>query len=64
MKKILGEIQDGSWAKRWIAESRRGAPELLATRAKEQDQLVERVGRQLRNMMPWLPKREIPGMAK
>ena len=62
MKKILGEIQDGTWAKGWIAEARAGAPNLLATRAKEQDQLVERVGRQLRDMMPWLPKRVIPGM--
>ena len=64
MKKVLAEIQDGTWAKGWIAESRKGAPNLLATRAKEQDQLVERVGRQLRDMMPWLPKRTVPGMAE
>jgi ketol-acid reductoisomerase len=58
MKDVLAEVRDGSFAKRWIAEARRGAPELLATRAKEQDSQLERVGRSLRAMMPWLPKRE------
>ena len=58
MRDVLAEIKDGSFAKRWIAESRAGAPELLATRAKEQDSQIERVGRSLRAMMPWLPKRE------
>jgi ketol-acid reductoisomerase len=58
MKQVLAEVRDGSFAKRWIAESRRGAPELLATRAKERDSQIERVGRSLRRMMPWLPKRE------
>ena len=59
MRDILGEIQDGSFAKRWIAEARRGAPELLATRATERDSQLERVGRSLRAMMPWLPKRDL-----
>ncbi len=61
MKRSLAAIQDGSWAKGWIEESRKGAPNLLATRAREQNQLIEQVGRKLRAMMPWLPKREIPG---
>ena len=39
----------------WVID---GSPELLATRAKEQDSQIERVGRSLRSMMPWLPKRE------
>jgi ketol-acid reductoisomerase len=58
MRDVLAEIKDGSFAKRWIAEARSGAPELLATRAREQDSQIERVGRSLRAMMPWLPKRE------
>ena len=58
MKDVLAEIKDGSFAKRWIAEARAGSPELLATRAKEQDSQIERVGRSLRAMMPWLPKKE------
>ena len=58
MRDVLAEIKDGSFAKRWIAESRAGAPELLATRAREQSSQIEQVGRSLRAMMPWLPKRE------
>ncbi|HVR89388.1 MAG TPA: ketol-acid reductoisomerase [Candidatus Limnocylindria bacterium] len=58
MRDVLAEVKDGSFAKRWIAESRRGSPELLATRARERDSQIERVGRKLREMMPWLPKRE------
>ena len=63
MRQILAEIRDGSFARRWIAEARNGAPELLATRARERDSQIERVGRSLRKMMPWLPKRELPDAA-
>ncbi len=62
MRTILGEIRDGSFAKRWIAEGRRGAPELLRIRARERDSQIERVGRSLRRMMPWLPRREFDGV--
>lgn len=54
MKKLLTEIQDGSFAKKWIAENEKGRPDFKATRAKEQDQLLERVGAKLREMMPFL----------
>jgi ketol-acid reductoisomerase len=60
MRQILAEVKDGTWAKRWIAEARQGAPELHRRRALERDHQVERVGRELRRMMPWLPKRELP----
>ena len=60
MRDVLAEVKDGTWAKRWIAEARNGAPELHRRRAEEQDHQVERVGRELRRMMPWLPKREVP----
>ncbi len=63
MRQVLAEIRDGSFAKKWIEESRRGAPTLLATRAKEREHPVERVGRSLRAMMPWLARREIPADA-
>ncbi|MEK6620462.1 MAG: ketol-acid reductoisomerase [Chloroflexota bacterium] len=59
MREVLAEIRDGSFARRWIEEARRGAPMLLETRARERDQPIERVGRELRRMMPWLPKREL-----
>jgi ketol-acid reductoisomerase len=54
MKQILKEIQDGSFAKKWIAENEKGRPEFSVMRAKEQDQLIEQVGAKLRDMMPFL----------
>ncbi len=59
MKQILAEIRDGTFAKKWIAEYEKGAPSLYATRAREQQQEMEKVGRKLRAMMPWLPKKGI-----
>src|SRR4029079_11584750 len=61
MKKVLGEIRDGTHAKKWIAESRSAAKTLYAQRAKEQEQPLEQVGRRLRQMMPWLPQPEVTG---
>lgn len=54
MKKILAEIQDGTFAKNWIAENERGRPKFKATRAREQEHPVEQVGAKLRAMMPFL----------
>ncbi len=54
MKKMLKEIQDGTYAKKWIDENKNGRPWFNATRAKEQDQLLEQVGAKLRAMMPFL----------
>ncbi len=54
MKRMLQEIQDGTYAKKWIAENANGRPWFKATRAKEQDQLIEKVGEKLRDMMPFL----------
>ncbi|HEX9437438.1 MAG TPA: ketol-acid reductoisomerase [Candidatus Limnocylindria bacterium] len=59
MRQILAEVRDGTWAKKWIAEYEKGAPTLKATRAREQQQPIEQVGRRLRAMMPWLPKKGI-----
>jgi ketol-acid reductoisomerase len=58
MKQVLAEIRDGTFAKKWIAEADKGAPNLLATRKREQTQKIEEVGRKLRAMMPWLPKKD------
>lgn len=57
MKKILREIQDGSFASKWIAENRAGRrANFLATRRMEAEHLVEKVGSELRKMMSWLKK--------
>jgi ketol-acid reductoisomerase len=58
LKRVLGEIQDGSFAREWLAESAEGAPNLLARRAAEREHLIEKVGSRLRDMMPFLtPKK-------
>jgi len=54
MKKMLGEIQDGTYARKWIAENEAGRPWFNETRRREQDQTIERVGAELRAMMPFL----------
>jgi ketol-acid reductoisomerase len=63
MRQVLTEIRDGTFAKKWISEYRNGAPNLYAQRAAERESRLEKVGRALRQMMPWLPKREIPESA-
>lgn len=57
MKQVLAEIQDGTFASKWIAENKAGGrAKLLATRRKEADHLLEKTGRELRKMMSWLKK--------
>jgi ketol-acid reductoisomerase len=54
MRRMLKEIQDGTYAKGWIAENEKGRPEFTAMREREQSHQIERVGAQLRAMMPFL----------
>jgi len=54
MKKILGEIQSGAFARRWIEENETGAKQFQATRAAEREHPIEKVGEKLRAMMPFL----------
>ena len=54
MKQLLAEIQNGEFANKWIAEHAAGRPNFNSTRAKEQDQILERVGADLRQMMPFV----------
>ena len=57
MKKILREIQDGTFASEWIQENRAGGrAKFLATRALEADTELEETGKKLRGMMSWLKK--------
>jgi ketol-acid reductoisomerase len=60
MRDLLKNIQNGSFAREWILENQAGRPAFKAMRAREAALPVEAVGRELRNMMPWLnPK--VPG---
>ncbi len=54
MRRMLAEIQDGTYARRWIEEDRSGRAWFKATRAREQQHPIEVVGASLRAMMPFL----------
>jgi ketol-acid reductoisomerase len=56
MKKVLAEIQDGTFAREWILENKAGTPGFQAMRRKTHQHQIEEVGDRLRNMMPWLKK--------
>src|SRR5687768_1882364 len=53
MRRILQEIQDGRFAREWLAENRVGRPNFERMRQADDDHPVEQVGKQLRAMMPW-----------
>ena len=62
MKKILFEIQSGQFAREWIAENKTGRHKFLAMREAAHEQPIERVGRELREMMTFLKKRKETGV--
>jgi ketol-acid reductoisomerase len=62
MKKLLAEIKDGSFAKKWIEENEKGCPNFLATRQREQTLAIEQLGPKLRAMMPFLQPIMAPGL--
>jgi ketol-acid reductoisomerase len=62
MKKILSEIQSGQFAREWIAENKTGRHKFLAMREAAKEQPIERVGRELREMMTFLKKRKEAGV--
>ena len=53
MKKVLGEIQDGTFAKAWIAENETGRPYFNKKREEEANQQLEEVGKTIRSMYSW-----------
>uniref|UniRef100_UPI00260E80F2 ketol-acid reductoisomerase n=1 Tax=Streptomyces cacaoi TaxID=1898 RepID=UPI00260E80F2 len=54
MKKILGDIQDGSFAKNWMAEYNAGLPKYNEYKKADQDHLLETTGKKLRSLMSWV----------
>jgi ketol-acid reductoisomerase len=61
MKEVLADIQDGTFANRFIADQDAGAPEFNALRAKGEAHPIEKVGRELRKLFSWLRKSENEG---
>ena len=55
MKKVLAQIQDGSFAREWIEENKSGGRNFAKLREAARQHPVEKVGEQLRAMMSWLP---------
>jgi ketol-acid reductoisomerase len=56
MKKILKEVQDGTFAKEWIKENSEGQPKLNKLREENKNHPIEKVGSELRKMMSWVLK--------
>jgi ketol-acid reductoisomerase len=54
MGRILGEIRDGTFAKEWVAENAEGRPNYKALRQAGLDHPIEKVGAELRAMMPFV----------
>jgi ketol-acid reductoisomerase len=54
MKKILGEIQSGAFAREWILENQANRAGFLAMRKRDADHQIEEVGKRLRKMMSWI----------
>jgi ketol-acid reductoisomerase len=57
MKRILGEIQSGQFAKEWMDENRNGRPNFTPQLQKEADSQIEQVGEKLRSNMSWIKAR-------
>ena len=62
MKRILKEVQDGSFAREWIEENKTGRKNFLAMREAARESLIERVGADLRAMMPFLKRKKEQGV--
>jgi ketol-acid reductoisomerase len=59
MRQVLREIQDGSFAQRWIAENENGRPEFERLRQADREHHIEQVGARLRSQMAWLNPVEV-----
>ncbi len=62
MRKILAEVQSGQFAREWIDENKTGRKNFLALREGSRDLPIERVGRELRQMMTFLKRKKETGI--
>jgi ketol-acid reductoisomerase len=58
MKRILGEIQSGDFAKEWILENMAERPVYNALKRRDSEHLIEQVGKKLRSMMSWIGRKD------
>jgi len=59
MKKILKEVQDGTFAREWINEAKSGSKNFKAMKEKDKNHPVEVTGRKLRKLMSWINAKEV-----
>lgn len=59
MKKVLGEIQDGTFARNWLVENKVGRPYFNSKRRIEREHQIEKVGKELREMMSWIDTKNL-----
>jgi ketol-acid reductoisomerase len=59
MKALLAAIQDGSFAEEWVEEWRSGGKRFKELEARERDHQIEKVGRQLRELMPFIDAKTV-----
>jgi ketol-acid reductoisomerase len=57
MELMLAEVQDGTFAREWILENQANRPVYNALKRMDEEHLIEKVGEELRAMMPWLKKK-------
>jgi ketol-acid reductoisomerase len=59
MKRVLDDIQSGRFTRDWMLECQAGQPSFKATRRRESEHLIEKIGAKLRAMMPWIAKNKL-----
>lgn len=59
MKQVLTEIQNGTFAKKWLLENQVGRPTFNAMRRMEAEHTIEKVGKELREMMSWIDSKKL-----
>jgi len=59
MKEVLKDIQSGKFAKQWMDENKNGQKSLLKMRKELADHPIEKVGKKLRDLMPWIGKNKL-----
>jgi ketol-acid reductoisomerase len=64
MKSLLAEVQSGAFANEWMKENRNGKTRFRQLEQETKQHQIERVGAQLREMMPWLAEGRLVDKAK
>jgi ketol-acid reductoisomerase len=64
MKRVLADIQSGEFAKKWVLENTAGQPSFKAMRRRAAEHSIEKIGEQLRAMMPWIKQNALVDKTK